>query len=394
VAAPASSRRKLIAAAAVAILLVLASAGATADTFAVTLLSETSTTITLGWTPQPGYGYLFFTRADPSSPWVLVSRSNSQTRSSVTFAKGSDSYKVSAIVEGNTGTYSIPVPPPPPSPEPTSPLFDGRAVRMVSISGSTLRLGQPGWNGSSNASQDPHIWGYKADDIASGVYAMFDDITLVSDPTYGKVYRFEVGQGSTNPYLDLNSSGRASAELTIQRPITMGQWDWYPVVFKIVSPVNLRNWHVLYQFAYPSITSPPLSVAYDSNGLGIDRHYGVANTYGSIDGLSIDKPRFYSVAQVTDKWVEMLVGVKWSMDSSGELRVYARCRACGESDLTLKLSRSGVTYQQLKGQPVKTSANDKMSNYFGQSSPIPTNTVLHRGLMRFADEASARAYLG
>ena len=65
--------RRLIAITALAFV-VLVAGGAAADTFAVHLVSQTSNTITLGWDPQPGYGYLF------SADGQLVSRTNDPNR--------------------------------------------------------------------------------------------------------------------------------------------------------------------------------------------------------------------------------------------------------------------------------------------------------------------------
>src|SRR6188472_1768092 len=87
-------------------LTVLVAGGAAADTFTVTLVSQTSSTITLGWTPQPGYGYLF------SANGTLVSRTNDPSRSQVKFAKA-NTYEVAVIVKGAIGTYPTEPPPPP-----------------------------------------------------------------------------------------------------------------------------------------------------------------------------------------------------------------------------------------------------------------------------------------
>lgn len=96
--------RRLIAVAAVA-LMVLVAGGAAADTFAVTVVSQTSSTITLGWTPQPGYGYLF------SSGGVLRSRTNNANASSTTFTKVTPaSYDIDVIVKGNSGRYQPALP--------------------------------------------------------------------------------------------------------------------------------------------------------------------------------------------------------------------------------------------------------------------------------------------
>lgn len=88
-------------------LVVLVAGGAAADTFAVTLVSQTNSTITLGWTPQPGYGYMF------SAGGVLVSRTNDPSRASVKFSKvPSGIYDVDVIVKGANGHYPAASPPP------------------------------------------------------------------------------------------------------------------------------------------------------------------------------------------------------------------------------------------------------------------------------------------
>jgi hypothetical protein len=91
----------------VAAVLLLASGASSADTFAVTVVSQTSSTITLGWTPQPGYGYLF------SADGNLVSRTNDPSRNTVKFSKSFSTYEIAVIVKGATGTYPTAPPPPP-----------------------------------------------------------------------------------------------------------------------------------------------------------------------------------------------------------------------------------------------------------------------------------------
>lgn len=82
-----------------AALLVLATAGAAADTLEVRLVSQTSSTVTLGWDPQPGYGYMF------SADGALVSRTNDPQRSTVRFSKSYSTYEVAVIVKGAAGVY-------------------------------------------------------------------------------------------------------------------------------------------------------------------------------------------------------------------------------------------------------------------------------------------------
>jgi hypothetical protein len=107
-------------------LLIFATAGASADTFAVTLVSQTSNTITLGWTPQPGYGYLF------SANGQLVSRTNDASRSTVRFTKA-NTYDIDVLVKGANGHYPTT---PPPTADTTPPTVSMTApANATTVSG-------------------------------------------------------------------------------------------------------------------------------------------------------------------------------------------------------------------------------------------------------------------
>jgi hypothetical protein len=90
-------------------LLGLTSAGAATQALELRLVSETTSTLTLGWDPQAGYGYLF------SADGVVVSRTNDPSRSTVKFSKSFSDYEVAVIVKGTTGSWPPPTPPPPPT---------------------------------------------------------------------------------------------------------------------------------------------------------------------------------------------------------------------------------------------------------------------------------------
>jgi len=110
-----------------------------ADSFEVRLVSQTNSTITLGWDPQPGYGYLF------SVDGQLVSRTNDASRSSVKFSKGASSYEVAVVAKGATGTYPPAAPPPPPPP----PALSGpQNLRATSTSQTSITLA---WDAVANA---------------------------------------------------------------------------------------------------------------------------------------------------------------------------------------------------------------------------------------------------
>jgi hypothetical protein len=102
-------------------LLIFATASSSADSFSVNLVSQTSNTITLGWSPQPGYGYLF------SAGGNLVSRTNDPNRTSVRFSKvASGVYDIDVIVKGANG-HCCNVPPPP-----------SGAISQTIVNGSTI----------------------------------------------------------------------------------------------------------------------------------------------------------------------------------------------------------------------------------------------------------------
>ena len=279
--------------------------------------------------------------------------------------------------------------------ESATPLFDGHATLMNSLAGSTVKVGDPGWTGSSDATQSPILWGDPPfNDQNQGLYFMTNSITLQPDATYGTVYKYEIGPGDTNPYFDQPT--KPNGELTVSRPISMGQYDWYAEAFKIVSPYTMLSggFNVVCQYGYPALFSPPLSISFDSNGLGIDRHVGIVPVGGGSVTYTL-KPRFYTVASVLDKWVEMVIGVKWAVDTNGEIYVYSRIKANGETVFSLQyVDFDHPTNQRTDGEPVLTIMNDKQSLYFGTDAAPPTNTLLHRGFTRWDNQADAIASMG
>jgi len=96
-----------------AIAIALLTGGAqAAGELTLTVVSQNNSSITLGWQPQTGYGYLF------SVNGTVVSRTNDPNRSQVRFGKVTNgTYEVATIVKGATGTYPPSSPPPPPPPK-------------------------------------------------------------------------------------------------------------------------------------------------------------------------------------------------------------------------------------------------------------------------------------
>lgn len=142
------TRTRLLALIATAAFLLLAVAGSAADSFTLTVVGQTTNTITFSYPQQPGYGYLF------SANGTVVSRTNDPTRTQVKFAKAS-SYEVAAIVKGTTGSYPTAPPPPPPPPCSLNATPSNFAAQVAAASsGQTICLasGNYGtWSGTNKA---------------------------------------------------------------------------------------------------------------------------------------------------------------------------------------------------------------------------------------------------
>jgi len=148
------------------------------------------------------------------------------------------------------------------------------------------------------------------------------------------------------------------------------------------------------QYGYPSILYTPLSFCLDNNGLGVDRNVG------AVSGGSVQytvKPRFLTLSSVANKWLEIIIGVKWQFNVPGEIYVYTRCTDNGETTFTLRYSDTTLpTNQYASGSSFKTNVNDKMGLYLGRwpVGSIVNNTVYHRGFTRWDNQADAVASMG
>lgn len=117
----------------------------TPDNLPLTILSQNARTITFGWTPVEGYGYVFKTQATADAPFVRVSQTNDPNRNSVRFAKGSYDYAVGALGEVAVGKASD-IGPPPPPPDTQAPSVPTN----LSSSGVTVSSFNVSWNASND----------------------------------------------------------------------------------------------------------------------------------------------------------------------------------------------------------------------------------------------------
>lgn len=267
----------------------------------------------------------------------------------------------------------------------TASLFDGRATRITSMRGCTY-----GTTTGAFMNPLPHVY--------TGDYNTYyqDDFTLISDVRFGQVFRVRLNQSSRNPFWVGQPSTKPSCEITERRPITLGQVDWYALSIKWTSGWTAGAWGVDVQLGYPTLASPPLAVAISKVGgvarIGVDRHAGTVTS--GTTGLLNTEPRWYDLSAVQDKWVDWVIGVKWTIDNTGWVQVQNRV------DLGAWVTNYDVTntptWQVQSGQPPKTTVMDKIGAYQDASGfPGTWQNVLHNsGLTRWADETSAKASLG
>src|SRR5262245_16685201 len=175
--------------------LVLVAGGAAADTFAVRLVSQDATTITLGWDPQPGYGYLF------SADGNMVSRTNDPNVSQVTFSKQFSSFDIDVLTKGVNGHYQ-------PSSPPTAAL---------TISPSPATTGQQvtfDWTGSCGASPCSVVWEDEGPDGPGGT-----DYPLGTGDPYARAF---VNVGTKYIHLVVTDQNGLSADSRQQLTVTSG----------------------------------------------------------------------------------------------------------------------------------------------------------------------------
>jgi hypothetical protein len=275
-------------------------------------------------------------------------------------------------------------------------LFDGRAAKMTEIHSTAI----------GDQRQAPALW--------DCLCFLNDDIRLMGNKRFGKVYSIAVGPNSHNPWW--NGGPRiVSAEVTTRRPVRLGQWDWYADSFMVLPGYVPTDFAAVAQMNYPTITSPPLEIDFDKYGVGISRAVGYVSSVGGKAEI-VDNQRFFKVSAVVGKWVDFVIGVKWATDATGAIRVYTRCAACIRHGNTqairaqrrrwvLRYSRDSLVTMQY-GAGVMTADGktpdgrdivtiDHAGLYYGYSGtqPMPTNRILQSGLVRASDRATAAATL-
>jgi len=229
------------------------------------------------------------------------------------------------------------------------------------------------------------------------------DIELTPDPRFGKVYAVAIGPGSHNPWWT-GPPATAAGELSTARPVRLGHWDWYGNSYKALPGWTLTDWGTVTQMNYPTLTSPPLEIDFDRHGVGIERSVGYVPSVSGRAEIH-DVRRFFPVSPVIGKWVDFVIGVRWATDATGAIRVFTRCRECGDRHWILRYARTRIVTMQWGGGVMNRDGTspttgrtvmtlDKQGIYYGfyrQPQTLPTNRILQMGLIRAGDQAAAMA---
>jgi Polysaccharide lyase len=238
-----------------------------------------------------------------------------------------------------------------------------------------------------------------------------NDVQLVSNSTYGQVYRHRTGPGSGNGYYHCPSTCAASYLGHYHAP-DLGTTVWYSDTIKVESPYTCTDWGLVWQLNYGQ-SSPPMGLALNcgQNSTDGQLHFGVYRNAGAVSCIgcqpSSANQQFTQLntgGPFLDKWVDFVVGIHWSQnanDSTGWYEVYTRTRGNGETGFTLRDARYNILTMQFCTCGVPSQLSDKQDQYFGYwdssripSSGFPTNYVDHTGLTRSSDKAAGIASRG
>lgn len=185
--------------AALAALFVFAVSAAAEDSFSLTVVSQTNSTITFSYPQQSGYGYLY------SANGIVVSQTNDPTKTTVKFSKNAQNdYEVASKVKGTTGRYQVAPPPPPPPPPP----------------GDTTAPSSPGNLRLSSATQTKIVvaWDASTDNVGVVDYRVYRDgaVRGTTDNTLDWAdFNLTCGTSYTYAVEALDAAGNASQRSSV-----------------------------------------------------------------------------------------------------------------------------------------------------------------------------------
>jgi len=342
--------------------------------------------VKMTWTPDPSvFGYRFYVNDHP------VSKSVKPGQASTTFAWDGQptAFGIAAAYEKPAETVLYPAPPVTPM------VFDGRASKQTFL---------PASGSAYHATPSTPVPGN--DEMWNCIY-LNSDITLVDDPSgrWKKHYAVRLTKNSKNPWGvpplgSWQGPGSISAELTHVRTVAPNQVDWYALSYRPHEDWVKHGFQIISQLGYPTLSSPPIGVNVARDSIGIDLDGGIltqAGHPGWWGGTNSQRYR-WPVADTAGSWVDLVIGVEWTLDNTGWVFVQSRCLDHGETWIT-RLDSTGIpTYQQHPNIPAsipwKAQCMDKQGGYVGYDPVPPDNWVAHvdlRGLSRHVSRADAES---
>jgi hypothetical protein len=239
-----------------------------------------------------------------------------------------------------------------------------------------------------------------------------NDVSVTSDRRYGKAYSIHVEPGSKNPWNTTFPAGYGSALVSKGRSNNLGKWDWFANAYKVPPGWTQPKFATLTEFEYATLTSPPLAIDISTvkgrPTFAMYRNAGKVTDTGSgwYRGAAYEAAAPI-VAIPFGKWVDIIVGVKWANNNTGEIRIYYRVE--GHTRFTLAITRSNTptwqygttSYTTVNADGTNTSGEQVnvldqsglYTGYFDGRTSFPANSVYQAGLTRSSDYAGAAATL-
>jgi len=275
-------------------------------------------------------------------------------------------------------------------------VFDGRAINQVFL---------PASGSATHATPSTPVPG---NDLWNCIY-LNSDITLVQpDARWGKTYKARLTRDSKNPWGvpplgTWQGAASVSCELTHVRSVNPGDVDWYAQSYKLHPGWTAERFNIISQLGYPTLSSPPIAFNVSPMVIGLDLDGGVLTEAGHPGwwGGSHSERLRYPTADTTNKWVDLILGVKWTLDNTGWIIFATRLE--GEAAFTTRYNEINIpTYQQHpnipESIPWKTQCMDKQGAYVGYHGNVapPADWEIScelRGLSRHSSYADAKLAL-
>ena len=254
---------------------------------------------------------------------------------------------------------------------------------------------------SRRSSSDP---GTQSSSIWTCLCFINNDLSLVSDGTFGKVYSANVRTGDDNGWGGTDPSYGAG-QLSIRRNNDLGKWDYYGIAVKVPSwngPMSDLFFADIISVGYQTSQGDQVSLTVHPNSsgqlsFGIKQNSGYANNStgwaaGSVSYEQTFMPVTYG------QWQEFVVGVKWATDNTGAVQVYSRTPGGSWSKVFEKLNEPTYLYGTTpNGTFAQDGSNwgtviDKIGLYFKEYGG-ESETVYESGLTRSSDLATAKSTL-